>query len=373
MVADDADWVELASDLGQTFSQRAADYDAGCDFVEANYEDLRKHRMFSIGVPSELGGGGATFEDVCGVIRTISYCCGSTGLAYAMHSHPVGLNRFKFLKGDEKAEVTLRKIAEKELIIAGTGANDWLTSSGRLVRTASGYTVNAHKRFVSGGPGADLMVTSAVLRNPDGSEEILHFSIPFAAKGVKIRNNWRTLGMRGTGSNDVLLEDVEIPTDAITGRRPVGQWHTLWDTVLPIALPMIVSCYVGIAERAVDITLEACRGKADKAVQVGELNNALSSARMVLTQMIRDNHEFDFEPAVDQTCETLTCKTLATQAVRTVVDLATELVGGPGFFQGHELERITRDIRAIAFHPLPEGKQKLFTGRVALGLDPLGA
>ncbi len=58
-----------------------------------------------------------------------------------MHTHPLALNVFKFLRGDEKAEKTLRKLAANELIIAGTGANDWLDSSGEAKRVDGGYRV----------------------------------------------------------------------------------------------------------------------------------------------------------------------------------------------------------------------------------------
>jgi alkylation response protein AidB-like acyl-CoA dehydrogenase len=47
------------------------------------------------------------------------------------------------------------------------------------------------------------------------------------------------------------------------------------------------------------------------------------------------------------------------------------LVGGAGFFRGHPMERIVRDVRAMHFHPLPVRRQELFSGRMALGLDPL--
>jgi alkylation response protein AidB-like acyl-CoA dehydrogenase len=47
-------------------------------------------------------------------------------------------------------------------------------------------------------------------------------------------------------------------------------------------------------------------------------------------------------------------------------------VGGAGFFRSFGLERLLRDVHGAAFHPLPEKRQWLFTGRSALGLDPIG-
>ena len=118
-----ADWVEIVRTLGEDFAKRAAGYDLNGEFVSANYRDLREHRLFSAGIPTELGGGGATYEELSGVIRELGRHCGSTALAFAMHTHPVAANVYKHLRGDEAATKTLRKIAGNEVIIAGTGDN----------------------------------------------------------------------------------------------------------------------------------------------------------------------------------------------------------------------------------------------------------
>ena len=122
---------ELTHNLGSVFRDRATEYDIEGQFVQQNYKELKDARFFSLAVPSELGGGGLDYADICRVTRQLACYCGSTALAYAMHTHPVALNVFKFKKtGDAKAKATLEKIAANELVIAGTGANDWLASIG---------------------------------------------------------------------------------------------------------------------------------------------------------------------------------------------------------------------------------------------------
>jgi len=369
---DQQDWIAVARQLAKEFGERAAAYDEEGSFVQENYADLRDYKLFSVGIPSELGGGGASHSEICRIIRELGRECGSTGLSYAMHSHPVAVNVVKYLNGDEKAKVALERIAAGELVIAGTGANDWLASNGEAKETEGGYVVNAHKRFVSGGPGADLFVTSSPFDGPDG-QEVLHFAIPFKTEGVAIQSNWNTHGMRGTGSNDVIMNDVFVPAAAIVARRPVGKWHPMWDMILPIALPMIVSCYVGLAETAVAMAVAGARNKPHLAHVVGEMKNELAVAQLAVEDMVRITDDYKFAPGVETTDAILTRKTIATRAVKASVDLATSIVGGPGFFKAHPVERIVRDMRAIQFHPLPEKHQQLFSGRIALGLDPIGA
>ena len=88
--------------------------------------------------------------------------------------------------------------------------------------------------------------------------------------------------------------------------------------------------------------------------------------------MIRGNHNHGFEPTDDLASETLARKTLVATAVMKTVELAAEIVGGAGFFKGHPMERIQRDVKACHFHPLPYRRQFEFSGRVRLGLDPVG-
>ncbi|MDH3695071.1 MAG: acyl-CoA/acyl-ACP dehydrogenase, partial [Gammaproteobacteria bacterium] len=280
------------------------------------------------------------------------------------------VNTFKYLRGDEKAKNTLTKISANEFIIAGTGANDWLDSNGTSEKIEGGYRVNAHKRFVSGGPGANVFVTSIPFTGDNGNE-VLHFSVPFNAEGISAKDNWRTLGMRGTGSNDVEMKDVFVPDEAIIARRPAGEWHAMWDTILPIAMPIIVSCYVGIAEAAVVCATQSAKGKAFLAPMLGELQNDLVTAQLALDDMVRRCDSYQFTPSMKNTDTILTRKSIAARAVKMVVEKAADVVGGPGFFQGHPMERIVRDIRAVHFHPLPEKRQQLFSGRIALDLNPL--
>lgn len=365
------DLVQCLHTLLPAFAERAEAHDRDGRFVQENYNELKAARLFSAGIPRELGGGDLDYATLADLIVQMAQACGSTALAYVMHTHPVLLNVYKFKNAqDAKAKATLSKIAANELIIAGTGANDWLHSNGRAEPVDGGYRVTAHKHFVSGCPGAQVLVTSAVTTTAAG-DVVLHFSIPFATAGVRILNNWDTLGMRGTGSQDVVLTDVLVPEDAIVARRPAGQWHAVWDLILPVAMPLIVSCYLGLAEQAATLALQACKGKVESARDLGALHNQLVLARLSRNAMVEQCADLRFKPGMANTESILTCKTLATNAIQNVVALAADLVGGSGFFKSHALERIQRDVRAGHFHPLPEAKQLQLSGRLALGLSPV--
>ncbi len=360
-------WIQIASELATSFAERGAENDSNNQFVSENYKDLKENAFFSMIIPEDLGGGGASFEQTCGVIRTLATGCGSTALAYSMHTHPVAINVFKHLRGDEKASATLKKIAENNLVIAGTGANDWLSSSGSATKVEGGYRVTAKKHFVSGSPGAQVFVTSATI-----DSEVIHFAIPFSSEGVTHYDNWNTIGMRSTGSNDISMDNVFVAEDSVVLRRPVGEWHPVWDAIIPTAMPLIMSTYVGLADAAVQLaTTVASKRPAELAGALGEMLNCHASSVLALEDMIRKNDNHGFVPSKENSSEILTRKTLLTISVQKTVDLAAEIIGGPGFYKGHPLERIRRDVLASHFHPLPYRRQYAFSGRVALGLDPV--
>ena len=364
-------WKDLACELGNTLSTGAAERDAGNEFVTGNYALLREYGFFKIAIPRELGGGEAGYEEICAVVRELGRHCGSTALAFAMHTHPVAVNVFKHIRGDEKATATLRKIADNDLIIAGTGANDWLASSGEMKPVEGGFEVTAHKHFVSGSPGAQVFVTSANLESEDGTE-VLHFAIPFSSAGITRHSNWNTLGMRATGSNDVTLDKVFVPDSAIVARRPAGEWHPMWNVILPTAMPLIMSAYVGLADAAVDMARQTAAKRPDELAPVlGEMLNQHTLAVLALEDMIRINANHGFTPSVEIAGEILTRKTLAATAAQKTVELGAEIIGGAGFFKGHPMERIQRDVKACHFHPLPYRRQQQFTGKISLGLDPV--
>lgn len=365
------DWVHRLQALLPAFADRAPAHDRDGSFVQQNYADLKAARFFSAGIPQELGGGGVDYATLADFITQMAQVCGSTALAFVMHTHPVLLNVYKFKNAqDAKARATLSKIAAGELIIAGTGANDWLQSNGRAEPVEAGYRVTAHKRFVSGCPGAQVLVTSAVTTTLAG-DQVLHFSVPLTAPGITILNNWDTLGMRGSGSHDVVLRDVFVPDDAIVARRPVAQWHGVWDLILPVAMPLIVSCYLGLAEQAAVLATQACQDKPESARDLGALRNQLRLARLVRNTMVEQCDDLRFKPGIGNSESILAYKTLATNAIQAVVAQAANLVGGAGFFRHHVLERIQRDVRAAHFHPLPEAQQTQISGRIALGLSPV--
>jgi alkylation response protein AidB-like acyl-CoA dehydrogenase len=267
----------------------------------------------------------------------------------------------------------LRRIAKDELVLVSSGGSDWLEGSGTLTKDDANYRFSARKVFGSGSPSGDLLLTTGVYEDPEKGPTVLHFGVSMKDPGVTVHDNWRTLGMRGTGSNDITVENVAVSDATVSVRRPKGEWHRFFDVITPIVWPLILSAYVGVAESAHDIALAMARKRKDDTITqdtVGEMRTQLLIAQETLERMTAAGAS-EYEPSVALSDLTYRRKTALAKAALRSVELAMEVASGPGFYRSAGLERCFRDIQGVRYHPWQERKQYRFSGRVALELEPV--
>lgn len=358
-------WVELTHKLGKDFESRAAKHDDEGEFVFENYKQLKEHKFFSASIPKQLGGGELTHEEMCNIIRIIAYYCSSTALAFSMHQHIISTTLWKY-KHQQAGEPLLKKVAKNQLVLISTGARDWLDSNGDMKKVEGGYLVNAKKHFSSQSAGGDVAIATARYQNEQGDWKVLHFPVPMNADGVSVLNDWNVMGMRATGSQTIVFKDVFVPESAIGLERPMDEFHPVWSVVLTVALPLIMSAYVGIAEKAAEIAIS--KGKQYKRNAkhmkyiLGKLNNELLSAQAQWQAMIGLANNYEFKPNEANTMKTLSYKTNVSEATKNTVAEAMEAIGGQSFLKEYNLERLFRDVQASPFHPLGKWDQYAFVG-----------
>lgn len=191
--------------------------------------------------------------------------------------------------------------------------------------------------------------------------------------GVTVLQDWDTLGMRGTGSNSVQIKDVFVPEAGISLSRMRGEWHKFFDIIAPFAFSLIMSVYQRIAESARDIAVEqATKKRKDTTVedQVGAMDTELLITRSAMAEMVRIASEAT-PPTLDKSNLIARYKTISTNAAIRTVEKAMFVGGGQGYFKGMGLERRFRDIQVSRYDPIQEPKQHRFSGRIALGFDPV--
>ena len=363
------DWVAAADAVGREIAATTARHDEEESFVEEGFRALKQAGFFKALVPAELGGLGADYRDICDAIRRLGTYCGSTALAFSMHAHLVAVPAWRWRHEKAPVEGLLKRVAAEDLILISSGGSDWLPSNGRAEKVEGGFRVTAKKVFSSGCPMGDLLVTSAIHDDPEMGPTVLHFAVPFKAEGVRRLDTWRVLGMRGTGSHDLALENVFVPDAAVVARREPGKWHMLFHHIFVLAFPLVYSAYVGVAQGARDRALDIAREKPKTAaltVATGRMENAFMQAEIALDRMIRIAETE--APGPERTSRAAIAHTLTAEAAIATVERAMELVGGASFYRDLGLERAFRDVQGARFHPLQELPQLELTGRFALGM-----
>jgi len=364
------DLAELAEAVGRDIAEHAARHDADGTFVEEGLRRVREAGLLALAVPTELGGRGATIREVAAVQRTLAHHDGSTALATSMHQHVVAFTAWRYRRGMPGAEATLRRVADEGIVLVSTGGADFTRPRGTATRVEGGYRVSGHKVFASLSPRGDVMSTMFAYDDPEQGRRVLNMAVPFDAPGVTVLDNWDTLGMRGTASNDVVVDDVFVPEARVLANRPYGVVDPPLQVIASIAMPIISSVYLGVAEAAYQAAVAAATPRAgDPAVQrtIGLMAHRLRIASWAIDGAL-DQVGDDPSPSLESFAAVMAAKREVALAGIEVCDLAMEVGGGAAFFRGSTIERCYRDVRAAKFHPLTPEQTLVHAGRMALGL-----
>lgn len=364
------DWLSLAESLGKQFAEKEAIADEEDLFVADNIAQLQSSGLTAAGVPIELGGGGASYSELCAVLRILGRYSSSTALAFSMHTHQVMIPTWRWHHQNAPVEGLLKRVAAEKILLVSSGGSDWLQSAGKAVKVEGGFLITARKVFASGAPAGHLLMTSAVYEDPEKGATVLHFAVPLNAPGVSIEPTWQAMGMRGTGSHDVVLSEVFVPDASVALRREQGKWHFIFHLISMVAIPLIYSVYVGVADAMRDRAVQlAMKHKSDEHLcyMVGGLDNELTMARLALQHMISTADIS--QPSFATTNQIMTGRTLLAKSVLNAADLAMEIAGGNAFYRKLGLERLFRDVQGVRYHPLREEAQRKLSGQLALEWD----
>lgn len=368
-----ADLKERAAAVGFTLAEHTARHDTEGSFVTEAYDALRDSGILTAGVPAELGGYGATIAELTLLQRELAHHCGSAALASSMHQHVVAFTAWRYRRDLPGAEATLRRVAEEGILLVSTGGGDYTHPRGEAVKVDGGYRVTGRKRFASQSSHGTVMATMFTYDDPAQGRRVLNVAVPIGSPGVTVTDNWDTLGMRGTASNDIMIEDVFVPDERVLANRPYGVVDPPLQVISEIAFPIISGVYLGVAEAAYQATIAVAAPKADNVLvqrQIGLMRHKLRVASWALDGALAAVGD-DPSPSHETYLAVMSAKAEVADTGVEVCDLAMDVAGGSAFFKGSVIERCYRDIRAAKFHPLTPEDTLVETGRHELGIKGL--
>jgi len=358
---------DIARRLVPMFADRAAEVDQNERFVSENYAALKDAGLVEAGVPRELGGAGAEVPELAEMLRVLARACGSTALAFSMHTHQVAIPAWRWRHQKvAAAEGLLKRVAAEKLILLSSGGSDWIAGSGKAEKVDGGYRVTARKVFTSGAEAGNVLMTGAIHEAEDGKRSVIHFGAPMNAVEVRIEQTWKTLGMRGTASNDVVMDNLFVPDAGVAFSRTAGEWHPVFHIIATIAFPLIYAVYLGVAESARDIAIAIAKEKPRPDLSLaGRMDTEIRAAQIAHQWMMAAVARN--APSADTVNEVMIGRTLVARHAIAAVEMAMELAGGASFYRATGLERRFRDIQGARFHPLQAGPQSHYAGAMAMG------
>jgi alkylation response protein AidB-like acyl-CoA dehydrogenase len=376
---------ELPVDLLERFRARAGELDATNTYCFDDLEDLRAIGYTAVAVPEELGGWGWDLGRVLRSQRRLARYAPATALATTMHLYWTGIVAAYEAAGDTSLRWLAESVVAGDVVAAGhaeTG-NDIpvFLSTCQAERVEGGYVLRGRKQFGSNGPVWRWLGAHAIDAAADGGPQIVHAFVERTDPGVQVVETWDTLGMRPTQSHDTILDGVFVPdtrvgavVPALDGNHPFLGAMNVW------ALGGIASVYLGIADRALELTVAGAHRKTSMAIergamaynpmvqhQVAEMYLELDAASATL-----DRYIDDVASGVDHgelaAARLFSAKWRSVEAAKRVVDIALDVSGGGGMFKGDELERLYRDVRCGGFHPGNDALTHEMVGKGVLGI-----
>ncbi len=376
-------------EMMERFRDRAAEHDRNGTFPTADLADLRSLGWLTAAAPREYGGLGLDLAELGAEQRRLARYAPATALATSMHQYWVGTAATLVAFGDPTAARILGWVAAGDVLASGHGeiGNDVpiALSTTRAERVACGWRLHGRKHFGSLGPVWDRLGFHAMdAANPAGPV-IVHGFVARSTPGVAVIETWDAHGMRATESHDTVLDGAFVPDDDVLCVVPAGPpAHPAVGAMFVWASTLIANVYLGIAERAMELAVADATTKRSIGLdgrtlahnpmlqhQAAAMHLELDAARKVV-----DRVAADWTTGVDHGAawpvELFAAKWRSAIASMRVVDLACELAGGGSFRRGHELERLSRDVRAARFHPGTDAYTHEVIGKAVLGIDPTG-
>jgi 3-hydroxy-9,10-secoandrosta-1,3,5(10)-triene-9,17-dione monooxygenase len=365
--------------------ERAAEAEARCSVPEATIKELAEAGFFRLLQPRRYDGFGADPVVFLDCVRHLGRACGSTGWVAGV----LGVNAWQLALFEPRAQEDVwGQDRDARLCLS-------LAPVGKVTRVADGYRLSGRWGFSSGSDHADWAMVGAIVRDDHGKPlEMRTFLLP--RSDYRVDAVWDTVGLRGTGSNDVIVEDAFVPVHRTIAADQVAAWNRPGHAVNPepvYRLPLgslftssISTPIVGMAEAAYEAYLTAMRtrirasGGAPVAedpfaqVRAGRAASEIDAAWLQLSRNVADLYDVvkrGEKPPMRLRTRLRRDQVLATERAVTAVDLLMENAGGGALRTGDNvLQRAWRDVHTGRGHITndPEKALVLF-GREAFGFD----
>ncbi|WP_373896114.1 acyl-CoA dehydrogenase family protein [Virgibacillus natechei] len=339
----------------EVIQPRAIEIDKEATFPVDTFDQIGKLGLLGIPFPEEYGGSGGDTLSYILAVEEIGRVCGSTGLSYAA-AVSLGASPIYAFGTEEQKEEFLTPLAQGKGLgsfgltepNAGSDAGGTQTTA---VEDGEYYVINGEKSFITNASFAKTVIVTAVTgKNEKGKNIISAIIVPTDTKGMTITSNYEKLGVRGSDTAEIVLENVRVSKKNLLGdpQKGFNQFlHTLDGGRISIA-----ALGLGIAQGSLDRALNYAKERTQfkkpissfQAIQfkLADMSMEVELARNIVHKAawLKDNGKsFGKEAAYAKLYATETAFRSANQAV--------QIHGGYGYMREYEVERYLRDAKLL--------------------------
>jgi alkylation response protein AidB-like acyl-CoA dehydrogenase len=356
----------------------AAEVDENARFPQEALDALVQNDLHAVHIPESYGGNGADALATVIVIEEVARACGSSSLIPAVNklgTVPVLLSGSEDLKKRYLAPVARGEAMFSYALSEAEAGSDAAGMKTRAVRDGDHWVLNGAKMWITNAGVSDYYTVMAVTDPSAGARGISAFVVEKSDAGVSFGPKEKKLGIKGSPTRQVILDDVRIPADRIIGAEGTGfktALATLDHTRITIAAQAL-----GLAQGALDYAI----GYVKERKQFGKPISDFQGVQFMLADMAmrlegarqltyhaaaKSERAFHGETIPDLTFVSSACKCLASDVAMDVTTDAVQLLGGYGYTTDFPVERMMRDAKITQIYEGTNQIQRVVMARQIL-------
>ncbi len=366
---------ELVRDTARGFAQKrlrpnSAEWEAAAAFPREVLAEMGALGLLGMTVPQEWDGAGLDYLTYAIALEEIA--AGDGALSTLMSGHnSVGCMPILEYGTDAQKQTYLRPLARGEMICAfcltePQGGSDAAAITTRAERTPEGYVLNGVKQFITSGHTADIALIFAVTDPKAGKKGISAFIAETSNPGYRVARVEKKMGQNASDTCEVVLEDLRVSADTLLGAE--GEGYRIALANLEGGRIGIASQAIGMARAALELAIDYARERITfgkpiiehqlVGARLARMATSLEAARLLVY------HAAEIKSA-GRPClkEASMAKLLATETAEQVCSDAIQTLGGNGYIQGFDVERIFRAVRGSKIYEGTNDIQQLVIAR----------
>jgi len=357
----------------------AAEIDATDTFPRQLWPKLGDLGVLGPTVAQADGGAGLGFEAHLVIMEEVSRASASVGLSYGAHSNLCVHNLWTNGNPEQRARWLPRLLSGEHLgalamseAEAGSDVLGSMRCSAR--RTDGGWVAKGSKMWITNGPEADVLVVYMRTEDAGGSSPITAFVIEREMDGFRTAQHLDKLGMRGSGTCELLFEDCAIPDANVLGAP--GDGVRVLMSGLDTERLVLCGGPIGIMQAALDLVLPYVRERKQFGVPIGsfelmqgklaDMYVALEASRGLA---YRTAAAFDRDPGLRRSVEAAAALLHASERAVDVSLEAIQALGGAGYLNESGAGRLLRDAKLYTIGAGTNEIRRMLIGRGLTGLD----